>query len=143
LTLVEPCGDTGLATVEWRDRWVSWNQPATLTKDEIGAPRASAARVYCALAHTARCPTALGTTHDSVETNSAASMMLLIFRFGISVCRGVPGLSPNPAKSKMNVVYPRRDSRSAYTAGICSLTVSHDPVMITAGCRSSNESAFR
>jgi hypothetical protein len=56
---------------------------------------------------------------------------------------GSPPLWPKPEQSKVKAAYPRSANLNAYTSGICSLTVSQEPVMRMPGWRVSKRSVLR
>jgi hypothetical protein len=70
----------------------------------MGAPAATAASAYWALAQMPRWATPPGATNALGDRNWAAAMMSAIFAVGVSMCRGSPPLSPHPAKSNVNAV---------------------------------------
>jgi hypothetical protein len=61
--------------------------------------------------------------------------MSSIFDVGDSYARGSPPLSPQCRKSKVKATNAASVNRLAYTAGICSFTVVHDPVTMMVGHR--------
>lgn len=114
----------------------SWYHPATLAIDQIGTSPASARSAYCALAQIATHPIRSSSTNARVRMNSTAGAKGQNFSSGISILARLVLTLPEPGSVEDECRIPVFRDLASVRGRICSFTVNHDPIVITAGWRS-------